>query len=342
MPMPPMRTRQLVADLSRELERVRREADRLLAERDDEIATLQSERILKQKETLDLYRSMDTLLGMGHGGAGGAAGLGRSSGLSQVGGSRPPSVLDRPHLQAAAQQSRNGKAAMLEQEVRHLEEEIARLGGRPAPAPASAPATQPIQPLGLSTNQPLDDTALRLTIRDLNAQVSQFRHDVADLTAERAALRRLYSDAQERLSGSDGDSHPSPRQAAAAIAQLEADRSRLALLLERSEAESAGLQDQLEDTQDQVELVSERVRAKLLEQKGKLERAREEVEGLRTALERTERELGEARRREAELENELKWVWAGASGRVANAGESRSAGSRGGFGGRGVWLARSE
>lgn len=35
---PRMRTRQLVADLSRELERVRREADRLLADRDEEVS----------------------------------------------------------------------------------------------------------------------------------------------------------------------------------------------------------------------------------------------------------------------------------------------------------------
>lgn len=324
-----MRTRQLVADLSRELERVRTEANRLLAERDEEIVTLESERELRQKEMSGLYKSLDTLLGLGHGLTAGAP-LGAPSGppqsqTSQAGGSRPPSVLDRPDLQAAAQASRNAKAAALEQEVRQLEEEIARMAGRSSPTPPTAPP----EPAVLAPHQPLDDATIRLTIRELNAQVARFRQDVADLTAERAALRRLYSDAQERLSSSDEGSAATSRQAGARIAALEADRSRLAQLLDEAEKGRAAARLDFDELHRHVEAVSQRVAVKMQDLRTKLERAKEEAEGLRAALEGTERELAETRRREWQVEEELKWARsAGGGGRVASGADGLRASSR--------------
>ncbi|ORY77989.1 hypothetical protein BCR35DRAFT_110486 [Leucosporidium creatinivorum] len=61
---PRLRTRQIVADLARELERVRREADRLLFERDEEITRLEADQSLRRREMAELYGSLDTLLGL--------------------------------------------------------------------------------------------------------------------------------------------------------------------------------------------------------------------------------------------------------------------------------------
>lgn len=80
---PRLRTRQIVADLARELERVRREADRLLFERDEEvcplrdaslvdyahdcpqqITRLEADQSMRRREMAELYSSLDTLLGL--------------------------------------------------------------------------------------------------------------------------------------------------------------------------------------------------------------------------------------------------------------------------------------
>lgn len=206
-------------------------------------------------------------------------------------------MLDRPEFQLAASQSRTPRAAVLEAEVRHLELELAamaHLGLTPRNGGGLLPD---------GTTAANERAALANTVDHLNGEVASLRQALAAVTHERSALRDLYErtkEASDRALQSGSDSEQATRQAALLVAQLEADRARLGDLLHASEGESIALSRQLSETQDQVEHISERVKLKLIEQKGKLGEARRRIVELEAQLEEKERQLAQARREQAE------------------------------------------
>ncbi|KAL8277667.1 hypothetical protein RQP46_009940 [Phenoliferia psychrophenolica] len=278
----------VVADLARELERVRREADRLLFERDEEITRLEDEQAQRRQELAGLYSSLDTLLALG-----GEASL-------KMAASVPLPATDDADLSADTEtvtglpsrrrpssraepdgrRKKSSKAAKLEAEVRELEREIERMSrptegqdrgmaGAGSVAETSA-STERRDPLQADKRH-----ALAMTIEDLNAQVAHLRTSFGEMSHEREVLQRLY-DRQVAGSAADkgkGKAPPldSTQDLAASLSELQADRDRLAHLLHLASTENGDLSTQLSTTQSDIEQVSDRVLRKLVEQKGKLE-----------------------------------------------------------------------
>lgn len=82
---------------------------------------------------------------------------------------------------------------------------------------------------------------------------------------------------------------------------------RLTHLLRTAESANATLHSELITTRSHFEDVSERVRLKLLEQKGKLEACYQEMEALGEALEESERAVEKERARRKIVEELLGW-----------------------------------
>lgn len=120
-------SKQVIADLSRELERVRRDGESLLRERDDQVSVpwrswssfvergrlqidrLQHERQLRKTELKDVYLSFDTLLGLG-----GAVELSANA--------APPTDDTTPRHKAV--RTKSGRSARLKAEIQEMEQEV--------------------------------------------------------------------------------------------------------------------------------------------------------------------------------------------------------------------------
>ncbi|GAA5978574.1 hypothetical protein JCM21900_004736 [Sporobolomyces salmonicolor] len=325
--------RHTIADLSSEMDRTRREADRLLAERDAEIARLEAEQRLRRDEMAQLYASLDTLLNLSHLPAPAQSPMSAAFPSSSKG-HHPPapladprtsaslsSVLDLPAIQAIAAHSRSrlqgraskggvavedmGDTLRLEQEIREMERTIRLLSdeenhSRSSIVPEDGPASNTIDSVKSKFNR---DTLLR-TIDELNDQVSRLQRELEEVTSERTVLRRLCD--EQRVSSKQPGNTVREEAAEAYIQRLEADRARLSRLLASSESESHSLSQQLAATHSQIEDLSTRVRRKLEEQKAKLNAAYAEIERLANELEESERKVEEEGRVVEELGKELR------------------------------------
>ncbi|GAA6015748.1 hypothetical protein JCM10207_008784 [Rhodosporidiobolus poonsookiae] len=207
----------------------------------------------------------------------------------------PPSLLDHPSLAAAARHSRSREAQYkdistgglpdevqetlaLEDEVRELEREIARLNHDPASDPA-----QPALSVRAEADLPSDErhALLQKTIDDLSAQVEQLSVALRETREERGALQRVCDEYRTA-----GAAEAQPDEALLArIAQLEDENKRLSHLLQTTESESSTLAAELSATHSSIDALSARVRRKLEEQRAKLDAARAEVGRLRAECE---------------------------------------------------------
>ncbi|GAA5867954.1 hypothetical protein JCM8547_003423 [Rhodosporidiobolus lusitaniae] len=310
----------LLAHLSRELEREKTEAVAALAEKEEEIVRLRADHASRRSEAQQLYASLDTLfsLGVPHLSTAQTVPLPRAEDdeaeqLRSSHHSLPlhplaqhTSILSHPSLAAAALHSRSRSAAYqdissisqlppdvgetlrLEEEVRGLEREIARLGSTAVSDPPLGAQAVP-QDASLLVEpdlSPTDCLALLSTISDLTAQLERLQKELREVKNERAALRGVCE--RYRRNSEETTSTQQPlgwkereEELLARVEELEAECSRLSHLLHLSEHESAALASQLQSTHASIDALSDRVRRKLEEQKGKLERAREECRELR-------------------------------------------------------------
>ncbi|GAA5933538.1 hypothetical protein JCM10213_001302 [Rhodosporidiobolus nylandii] len=207
--------------------------------------------------------------------------------------------MDHPSLAAAAKHSRSrarsttggkgelGETLRLEEEVRQLEREIARLGTNGAAHPDTSTLAEP----DLS---PDERQSLQSTIDDLGAQVERLQIELREAKNERAALKRVC-DQYQNTASSTRHSQQVEEEMLHRVEELEAERGRLLTLLAHSESESTQLASQLSATHDSIDALSARVRRKLEEQRAKLDVAYRECEALRG-----ECEAWEARCRELE------------------------------------------
>ncbi|GAA5919943.1 hypothetical protein JCM5296_002036, partial [Sporobolomyces johnsonii] len=316
--------RDTIADLSSEVERTRRQADHLLAERDAEIARLEAEQRLRRDEMAQLYASLDTLLNLSHPPASiqSPTSAAIPSALKENHPPEPsadprtsaslPSVLDLPAVQAIAAHSRSrlqggasqagiamediGDTLRLEREIREMERTIRLLSGEEGPnrssiGPEDGSAINTVD--GVKSD--FDRGTLLRTIDELNDQVSRLQRELEEVTSERTALRRLCNE-QRRASPKQPGNTVREEAAEAYIQRLEADRARLSRLLAASESESHSLSQQLAATHPQIEDFSTRVLRKLEEQKTKLNAAYAEIERLADELEESERRVEELER----------------------------------------------
>ncbi|GAA5946524.1 hypothetical protein JCM1841_005513 [Sporobolomyces salmonicolor] len=337
--------RHTIADLSSEMDRTKRDADRLLAERDAEIARLEAEQRLRRDEMAQLYASLDTLLNLSHLPAPAQSPMTAAISSSSKGHTPPArfadsrtsaslsSVLDLPAIQAIAAHSRSrlqarasesgvavedmGDTLRLEQEIREMERTIRLLSdeenhSRSSIPPEDGPASNTTDSVKSKSNR---DTLLR-TIDELNDQVSRLQRELEEVTSERTALRRLCD--EQRVSSKQPPNTVREEAAEAYIQRLEADRGRLSRLLASSESESHSLSQQLAATHSQIEDLSTRVRRKLEEQKAKLNAAYAEIERLANELEESERKVEEEGRVVEELGRELRATGSNV-GRAVNA-----------------------
>lgn len=296
-PRPRIKSRQLIGDLARELERVRREADHLLFERDEEIVRLETEQAFRKQELGSLYGSLDTLLSMGHSPrkpSPSSSSTKRSAnpvevplpddsehssneGISQKGKSsagishrKKVSVIDE-YAPSMKGKKKSRRTEALETEVRELEREVAQLGGFEI-----SEANYPNDHSVVTS----DKEALASTILQLNSQVSHLRSALREMTHERALLQSLYDERQPSTI---------PTTHFLKAEELERECQRLSSLLSESHNEIASLTSQLLATQDSIEVLSTRVRTKLLEQKEKLQAAQRQVKELSEALQHAEK-----------------------------------------------------
>ncbi|BGP41381.1 hypothetical protein JCM10450v2_005423 [Rhodotorula kratochvilovae] len=234
---------------------------------------------------------------------------------------RPPSsVLDLPGVRAAAAHSRareflahhmarSGESGTvpkdvaetlrLEEEVRNLEVEIARLDGAEGAAAEDAQAASSVLPAdgsqtGAGSEHPDPHTDLLDTIAHLEGELDRVRAELAQADNERTTLRRLLQEKEHATRQSGREEALLQR-----VERLEDERRRLSSLLRASESESATLQSQLTATHASLDALAARVHAKLLEQKDKLRDAWGEVRRLEGEVRRLRGE-GERLRRELE------------------------------------------
>ncbi|GAA5898500.1 hypothetical protein JCM6882_007799 [Rhodosporidiobolus microsporus] len=320
-----------------ELAKEKKDALRKLAEKDEEIARLAADQASRRSEAQKLFDSLDTLLSLG-----GVPSLAQTVPLPPAAADEAeqlscppiprPSVLDHPSLAAAAahsysrqhaqdqsratfsteEEGRRRETLGLEDEVRELENEIARLN--------ASGANQSHQP-NLSTLAEADPAAdrqsLLLTIEELNAQVERLQVELREAKHERGALRRVVDEHQQHRSGAQPCSSPD-ESLLAKVEELETERDRLAQLLHLSETECASLSHQLSATHSSIDALSLRIRRKLEEQKHKLEVAYAEVERGRDDAEEWARRArgaeGEVRRLRGRLEESERRRGGGRSG----------------------------
>ncbi|KAM0752760.1 hypothetical protein T439DRAFT_323374 [Meredithblackwellia eburnea MCA 4105] len=290
---PKLRTKQVVADLARELERVRREADHLLFARDEHIARMESEQEQRKKELEALYGSLDTLV------------FART----------PASPLREREEDSEGEGENKGeegtgakdssRAQLLEAEVRELERKVERLG--------QSRSSQ------IHEFNPIDEKSAReeehlLTIQELNYQVSDLQVALHEVVRERDLLL-------------DGQSRESET-----LAQLRLERDRLSHLLQTTSTSNTDLTLTLSTQQAQIEQVSERVRVKLLEQKGKIERCYTVIKELEDEVKRMKEEVRKERERRIVVEGKLrsaKETEVGELGKEKKVERSRSTGAVG-------------
>ncbi|GAA5825063.1 hypothetical protein JCM11251_006083 [Rhodosporidiobolus azoricus] len=292
----------LIGHLSRQLVKEKREAQRTLTEKDEEIARLTADQSSRRAEAQKLFDSLDTLLFLGAPSfpqtvpiplpvPGEAEEL--SSGPSHP---RPrDSIFAHPSLVAAAAHSRSrsggppdrAETLGLEDEVRDLENEIARLNADRSRLALDAQASTIAEPDPTGDRQ-----SLLTTVDELNAQVQRLQAELREAKNERAALRQ----AVEKYERAQRLHHDLPGESLLAkVEDLEAERNRLSHLLHQSEAECASLSSQLTATHSSIDALSLRIRRKLEEQKDKLRRAYEECEEWAMRADEAEGEAQELR-----------------------------------------------
>ncbi|BGP09350.1 hypothetical protein JCM10049v2_005216 [Rhodotorula toruloides] len=173
----------------------------------------------------------------------------------------------------------------LEEEVRALEEEIARLDGGTGQVEQDDASTRSMAPTNGSVQdeakEGLAEQQARNVIKELERQLAMTETRLREVVNERSQLRRLLEDHAAGLAR-----NVSATELAERVQWAEAERDRLAALLATSEEESQSLQTQLAATHQSLDTLSARVRRKLVEQKTRLEEAQQQIARLSDDLRR--------------------------------------------------------
>ncbi|KPV74353.1 uncharacterized protein RHOBADRAFT_54192 [Rhodotorula graminis WP1] len=320
------KSRALVAHLAHDLQHSRAEVERVREAHNDEVARLSADLHVRQSELARLYASLDALLPL-HALALAPTAVTPLSLLPpsspvaaapSTARARPPSVLDLPDMRTAAAHSRahaflGRQAALgevtgaqkeggeregempeevkatleLEDEVRRLENEIARLDNPHENEPHAASSVLPVNGSQLddaphdprSPPAPALDTARQQAELDrLEAERDALEAALRQAEVERGTLERLVHEKDVELD----EKVEMEAQLEGRVEHLERERSRLLSLLSRSEAESTSLQAQLASTHASLDALAARVHGRIVELQRRLaetERERSKLEG---------------------------------------------------------------
>ncbi|GAA5907863.1 hypothetical protein JCM8208_001965 [Rhodotorula glutinis] len=263
-----IKSRALVAQLAHELQHSRAEVERVRAERDDEVARLTADVHVRQSELARLYTSLDALLPL-HALALAPPSTDTSflppttsptaAPPSPIR-ARPSSVLDLPDVRSAAAQSRahtflgrratSGEGSRgqkegvegglprdveatleLEDEVRRLEDEIARLDGPPEDEAHGAASVLPVDGCRVDdgpdehrapSSPALDGARHQAELDRLEAELDALRTARRQAETERGTLERLVREKDGEL----GERDEREAQLEGRVEELERERSR--------------------------------------------------------------------------------------------------------------------
>ncbi|KAJ8293822.1 hypothetical protein OF846_003086 [Rhodotorula toruloides] len=241
------------------------------------IASLTADLAVRRDELSNLYASLDSLLPLRGNGA-----VIASTAVSAV-------LSGPPDTAAPGRMVHDDETLKLEEEVRALEEEIARLDGSGGRGEQDNASTLSVAPTNGSAQdgaeEGLAEQQARNVIKELQRQLVVTEMRLREVENERSQLRRLLEDHAAGLARNVPATELAER-----VQRAEAERDRLAALLATSEEESQSLQAQLAATHQSLDTLSARVRRKLVEQKTRLEEAQQQIARLSDELRRSERE----------------------------------------------------
>ncbi|GEM08782.1 hypothetical protein Rt10032_c06g2799 [Rhodotorula toruloides] len=213
-------------------------------------------------------------------------------------------LADPPATSPPSHAIRDDETLKLEEEVRALEREIARLEGSAGSvvknngsSPSVAPTSGPVQ--DEAKDGSVDQQAHQF-IERLERQLVLTETRLKEADNERSQLRRLLEEhGAHPTRNTPTIGHPTRNTPALELMEqvqrAEAERDRLAALLATAEAESQSLQAQLAVTHQSLDTLSARVRRKLFEQKTRLDEAQQRIAMLSDELWRNRADIVKGR-----------------------------------------------
>ncbi|KAL7343370.1 hypothetical protein BJY59DRAFT_711894 [Rhodotorula toruloides] len=208
------------------------------------IASLTADLAVRRDELSNLYASLDSLLPL----------RGNGAVIASTAVSAGP-----PDTAAPGRMVHDDETLKLEEEVRALEEEIARLDGSGGRGEQDNASTLSVAPTNGSAQdgaeEGLAEQQARNVIKELERQLVVTEMRLREVENERSQLRRLLEDHAAGLARNVPATELAER-----VQRAEAERDRLAALLATSEEESQSLQAQLAATHQSLDTLSARVR----------------------------------------------------------------------------------